>query len=115
MKTAVERRFLLRREFRGGMRIGQALIELGLPAREVHHTKRVNTAPGKPRPSLQFFERHSEGELYDWLERARQKYLERCKNERPDLNNHHDQAVKLNALWERVKCLFARNGITLYS
>lgn len=95
------------------MTITEALFELGLPYRDIYQRpKHCKTVPGKSRPYLQFFKRHSEGELYDWLERARQKYLERCKNERPDLNLHHDQAVKLNAIWERVKFLFDRNGIT---
>lgn len=108
------KRFVWRKRMRPTVRICEALVALGFDRSEVlHDHNRHSTHPGKPRPNLHFFDRHPEGELYDWLEKAKAKYRQRMKDAHPDRTGSHDKAVEINLAWERVKLLFARDGIIL--
>lgn len=61
-----------------------------------------------------FFERYSEGELYDWLEQARHKWRAKMKEIHPDKSdNHYDETIVVNKAWHRLKVLFGRRGITI--
>lgn len=108
------------------MRAGELLIELGVPREMVSRDAAQNATCGSwgryydqsrnrcwsKKNSCSSFWHRPTSELHDLLEAARASYRDKIKRAHPDKNGiAHDEAVRLNGLWRRIKALFQRHGI----
>ena len=99
--------------------ITRLLVELGFQPERVKRTRWVQThdANGfnpltqRRRGRCQSFWTRHESELHEILNEAHGRYHALAKEIRTDLTENHRKAVALNAVWQRVKTLFARKGI----
>lgn len=54
-----------------------------------------------------------EWQLYDLLVLCRRTWLTGCKRIQTQFTQNHKAAARWNALWQRVKFLFKKRGVTL--
>ena len=100
-----------------GQTICQLLVAIGLPRAEVYvapwsdcaSLRRQRTRRNK---TASFWARN-EYDLDLWAQRAHSAYRELAVRVHPDLGGNPEDAIALNAIWERIKHLFRQKGVTI--
>lgn len=95
---------------RVGFYINELLASIGVPRKQVYFGSNYRWGT---RPNGHLFWNRPQSELLSLLEQARDCYREKIKKWHPDKRGCAKKAAWLNAVWARIKTLFARRNIEL--